>query len=226
MFTQEYLKLLSIKKIRQICSKPYGFELLILLYNFTNDDSEYGIEKTFEMIRNNVCKRPAFLSFIKDLEAEKIIVRSPSKVKKSRILLRLNQDIIDEIDQVNGINQILEDSVAKNKVLMKLFETHGREKILGLWWIFFEQLEHFINQYQRGDFDGDYKALVEVVHKLKASSKILGQDLLEKKLIQLENDTKEGKVRYLANNIESLNNMAKNSENMFEHHVSMIIKNN
>ena len=35
MFTQEYLKLLSIKKIRQICSKPYGFELLILLYDFT-----------------------------------------------------------------------------------------------------------------------------------------------------------------------------------------------
>jgi HPt (histidine-containing phosphotransfer) domain-containing protein len=226
MFTQEYLKLLSMEKISKICSKPYGFELLILLYNFSKDNSEHGIEETFEMIRNNVCKRPAFLSFIKDLEAEKIIVRSVSKVKKSRILLRLNQDIIDEIDQVNGINQIFEDNVAKNKVLMKLFETNTREKILGVWWVFFEQLEHFINKCERGAYDEDYKALVEVVHKLKASSKILGQDLLEKKLIQLENNAKEDKVRYLADSIESLKNMAKNSENMFEQHVSMIIKNN
>ena len=226
MFTQEYLKLLSIKKIGQICSKPYGFELLILLYDFTKYEHEHGVEETYEMIQNNICKRKAFLSFIKDLEAEKIIVRSTSKVKKSRILLRLNQDIVDEIDQVNGINQIFKDSVANNKVLMKLFKTYGREKILGMWWVFFEQLEHFIIQCESGDFDEDYNTLVEAVHQLKASSKILGQDLLEKKLSQLENNAKEDKVRYLADSIESLKNMAKYSENMFEQHVSMIIKNN
>lgn len=72
MFTQEYLKLLSIKKIRQICSKPYGFELLILLYDFTKHEREHGVEETYEMIQNNICKRKAFLSFIKDLEAEKL----------------------------------------------------------------------------------------------------------------------------------------------------------
>ena len=226
MFTQKYLKLLSIKKVRQICSKPYGFELLILLYDITKNDHEYGVEETYEMLQNNVCKRVAFLSFIKDLEAEKIIVRSTSKIKKSRILLRLNQDLIDEIDQVNGIKQVFENSIINNKVLMKLFETHNRETILGLWWVFFEQLEHFINKCERGAYDEDYKALVEVVHKLKASSKILGQDLLEKKLSQLENNAKEYKGRYHADSIESLKNMAKNSENMFEQHVSMIIKNN
>ena len=48
MFTQEYLKLLSIKKIRQIFSKPYGFELLILLYDFTKHELEYGVEETLE----------------------------------------------------------------------------------------------------------------------------------------------------------------------------------
>ena len=101
MFTQEYLKLLSMEKISKICSKPYGFELLILLYNFSKDNSEHGIEETFEMIQYNRCKRPAFLSFIKDLEAEKIVVRMPSKIKKSRILLRLNKDIVHEIDQIN-----------------------------------------------------------------------------------------------------------------------------
>ena len=226
MFTQEYLKLLSIKKIRQICSKPYGFELLILLYDFTKNDHEYGVEETYEMLQNNVCKRVAFLNFIKDLEAEKIIVRSTSKIKKSRILLRLNQDLIDEIDQVNGIKQVFENSIINNKVLMKLFETHNRETILGLWWIFFEQLEYFICQCESGTFDNDYNTLVEAIFKLKASSRILGQDLLEKKLNQLENKAKEDKVKYLAGSIESLKNMAKISENMFEHHVSIIIRNN
>ena len=236
MFTQKYLKLLSIKKVRQICSKPYGFELLILLYDITKNDHEYGVEETYEMLQNNVCKRVAFLSFIKDLEAEKIIVRSTSKIKKSRILLRLNQDLIDEIDQVNGIKQVIdqvngikqvnEGNVTNNKVLMKLFETHNRETILGLWWVFFEQLEYFICQCESGTFDNDYNTLVEAIFKLKASSRILGQDLLEKKLNQLENKAKEDKVKYLAGSIESLKNMAKISENMFEHHVSIIIRNN
>jgi len=98
MLTQNYLKLLSVDGINRFCSKPYGFELLILLYDFTKNNDEYGIEETFEMIHYNRCKRPAFLSFIKDLEAEGIIFRIQSKVKKSRSLLRLNQDTIDEID--------------------------------------------------------------------------------------------------------------------------------
>ena len=101
MFISSYVKLLSNKKISKICSKAYGFELLIIIYNFTKNNDEYGIEETFEMIQYNRCKRPAFLSFIKDLEAEKIVVRMPSKIKKSRILLRLNKDIVHEIDQIN-----------------------------------------------------------------------------------------------------------------------------
>jgi len=226
MFTQEYLKLLSIKKISQICSKPYGFELLILLYDFTKHKHEHGVEETYEMIQNNICKRKAFYSFIKDLEAEKIIVRSTSKVKKSRTLLRLNQDIVDEIDKVNGINPIFKDSVANNKILMKLFKTYGREKILGMWWVFFEKLEHFIIQYERGDLDEDYNILIEVAQKLKAYSKILGQDLLEKELNQLVNNAKEDKVSNLIDSIENIKKMAKTSENMFEQHVSLIIKNN
>ena len=54
----------------------------------------------------------------------------------------------------------------------------------------------------------------------------MGQDLLEKKLSELENKAKEDKVKYLADSIESLKDMAKNSENIFEHHISMIIRNN
>ena len=106
MLTKSYLNLLSIDSVNRFCSKPYGLELLILLYDFTKNNDEYGIEETFEMIRYNRCKRPAFLSFVKELEAEGIIFRLQSKVKKSRSLLRLNQDIIDEIDLVNGPDEL------------------------------------------------------------------------------------------------------------------------
>jgi hypothetical protein len=106
MLTKNYLKLLSVNSVNRFCSKPYGLELLILLYDFTKNNDEYGIEETFEMIRYNRCKRPAFLSFVKDLEAEGIIFRLQSKVKKSRSLLRLNQYIIDEIDLVNGSDEL------------------------------------------------------------------------------------------------------------------------
>ena len=106
MLTKNYLKLLDVDSVNRFCSKPYGFELLILLYDFTRNNDEYGIEETFEMIQYNRCKRPAFLSFVKDLEAEGIIFRLQSKVKKSRSLLRLNQDTIDEIDLVNGPDEL------------------------------------------------------------------------------------------------------------------------
>ena len=106
MLIKNYLKLLSVDSVNRFCSKPYGLELLILLYNFTKNNDEYGIEETFEMIRYNRCKRPAFLSFVKDLEVEGIVLRLQSEVKKSRSLLRLNQDIIDEIDLVNGSDEL------------------------------------------------------------------------------------------------------------------------
>ena len=105
MFTDHYIKLLSNKSINRICSKPYGFEFMILIYKFTKNNSEYGVEETFEMIKYNRCKRPAFLSFIKDLENDEIIHRSKSKLKKSRILLRLNKDIVHELDQFNNLTQ-------------------------------------------------------------------------------------------------------------------------
>ena len=102
MFTNSYVELLSNKKISKICSKAYGFELLILIYNFTKNNNEIGIEETYEMIKHNRCKRPAFLAFVKDLESEKILERSTSKVKKSRTLLRLNKEIVLELDKVNN----------------------------------------------------------------------------------------------------------------------------
>ena len=105
MRTDNVVKLLSNKSIERICSKPYGFEFMVLIYNFTKNNSEYGVEETFEMIKHNMCKRPAFLSFIKDLENDEIIIRLQSKLKKSRILLRLNKDIVHDLDQFNYLTK-------------------------------------------------------------------------------------------------------------------------
>ena len=104
MFTDDYLKLLANKNISKICSKPYGLEFMILLYFDSKHNNENGIEEIFEMIQYNRCKRPAFLSFIKDLSDEVIVLRSPSKLKKSRTLLRLNQDIVRLLDKINCID--------------------------------------------------------------------------------------------------------------------------
>ena len=100
---QVYSRLLTVRNVNIICSKPYGFEFMILIYNFTKNNSEYGVEETFEMINHNRCKRPAFLSFIKDLENDEIIHRLKSKLKKSRTLLRLNKDIVHILDQFNNL---------------------------------------------------------------------------------------------------------------------------
>ena len=100
MFFKKYLSLLEIKDISKICSKPYGFELLILLYNQTKNNNDTGIEDTFNTLLFNRAQRPAFISFINELEHRGIISRQISKTKKSKTLLRLNLNLMDEIDQI------------------------------------------------------------------------------------------------------------------------------
>ena len=51
MLTKNYLKLLSVDSVNRFCSKPYGFELLILLYNFTKNN---GICIFLDMNFNNI----------------------------------------------------------------------------------------------------------------------------------------------------------------------------
>ena len=50
MFFLKYLSLLEIKEISIICSKPYGFELLIILYDQTHNNHDTGVEETFEKL--------------------------------------------------------------------------------------------------------------------------------------------------------------------------------
>ena len=109
-------------------------------------------------------------------------------------------------------------------ILKELFETLGREKALGVGWVFFEELEQFIKQCNQGLFEKDHNALAETSHKLKGASAMLGQELLEKPLAQLEIDAREGAVKDFSDRIQSLEIIAKQSEAIFVQYVSLIIK--
>ena len=109
-------------------------------------------------------------------------------------------------------------------ILKELFETLGREKALGVGWVFFEELEQFIKQCNQGLFEKDHNALAETSHKLKGASAMLGQELLEKPLAQLEIDAREGAVKDFSDRIQSLEIIAKQSEAIFGQYVSLIIK--
>ena len=104
MIFNNYLSLLKIKAISKICSKSYGFELLILIYYQTQNDSDIGIEETYDKLMFNKSQRPAFINFINDLEHKGIITRNVSKTKKSKTLLRLSATLMDEINQILEID--------------------------------------------------------------------------------------------------------------------------
>mgnify|MGYP006421881303 CR=1 FL=1 len=103
MFFLKYLSLLEIKEISIICSKPYGFELLILLHNQTHENSDIGVEETFERLRFNKSQRPAYINFLNELNDRGIIIRQASQSKKSKTLLRLNENLMNEINQILDI---------------------------------------------------------------------------------------------------------------------------
>jgi len=109
-------------------------------------------------------------------------------------------------------------------VLMELFETLGREKALGVGWVFFEELEQFIKQCDQDFFGKDNNALAEAAHKLKGASAMFGQELLEKQLAQLEFDARKYATKDLTDRIRSLEGIAKHSEAIFSNYVSLIIK--
>ena len=104
MFFDKYFLLLKVKEISKICSKPYGFELLILIYCQTKNDSDIGIEEIYDKIMYNKSQRPAFINFINELEHKGIVSRQISTTKKSKVLLRFSAHLMNEINQILEIN--------------------------------------------------------------------------------------------------------------------------
>ena len=101
MFFDKYFLLLKVKEISKICSKPYGFELLILIYNQTKNNSDIGIEEIYDKLVYNKSQRPAFIN---ELEHKGIVSRQISTTKKSKVLLRFSVDLMNEINQILEIN--------------------------------------------------------------------------------------------------------------------------
>ena len=134
--------------------------------------------------------------------------------------------------RLNTLREIISDVVSGHlfvpicelsPVLKELFETLGREKVLGIWGVFFEELDQFFQDSTRGVLAKDNNALAEVAHKMKGAAAMLGQDLLEAPLAQLEIDARQGIVKDLTNRIQNLQDVAKQSEAAFEHYVTLII---
>ena len=131
-------------------------------------------------------------------------------------LRKIISDVVsaDPVETINGISPVLKE----------LFETIGRENVLRVSGVFFEELEQFIKQCNQGFFEKDHNALAETSHKLKGASAMLGQELLEKSLAQLEIDARKGAIQDLSDRIQSLEIIAKQSEAIFGQYISLIIK--
>ena len=108
-------------------------------------------------------------------------------------------------------------------VIKELFETIGREKVLGISWVFHEELEQFFNNCFDGIFDKDNNALAEAAHKMKGSAAVLGHNLLEKPLAQLESDARDGVIIDLTNRIIDIVHIAKQTETKFNNDASNFI---
>jgi PAS domain S-box-containing protein len=126
--------------------------------------------------------------------------------------------------RLEALRKIISDIVSNDQfafidefspVLTELFETLGREKVLRIGEKFFEELDVFIQQSVDGVFVEDHVALVEATHKMKGAAVLLGQNVLETPLDQLECHTLEGDVTDLTNSIQSLRNIAQQSKAAF-----------
>ena len=126
--------------------------------------------------------------------------------------------------RLEALRKIISDIVSNDQfavidefspVLTELFETLGREKVLRIGEKFFEELDIFIQQSIDGVFAEDHVALVEATHKMKGAAVLLGQNVLETPLDQLECHTLEGNVTDLTNSIQSLRNIAQQSKAAF-----------
>ena len=61
------------------------------------NNSDRGVEETYEALSFNKSQRPAFMNFINELEGRGIFSRQPSTKKKSKTLLRLNTNLMNTI---------------------------------------------------------------------------------------------------------------------------------
>ena len=93
MIYDDYQKLLENVGAKAFLSKPYGLELLFILDRCESENADNGVENTYELLTHFMPRRGAFSTFIQVLEADGYIIKSASRLKASKSILRMSLDV-------------------------------------------------------------------------------------------------------------------------------------
>mgnify|MGYP006107718619 FL=1 len=95
MYLTTLRKLLNNNGAQRFLSKPYGLELLFVLDKCKKDGSDNGIDDTFDLILFNKPRRKAFGIFVDLLWKKSYLIKSKSKIKASKSILRLSNEVLE-----------------------------------------------------------------------------------------------------------------------------------
>ena len=88
-------KLLHNNGAQCYLSKSYGLELLFVLDTCKKNGSDNGIDDTFNLILFNKPRREAFGIFVELLCKKQYLIKSKSKIKASKSILRLSNEVLE-----------------------------------------------------------------------------------------------------------------------------------
>ncbi len=90
-------KLLHNNGAQRFLSKPYGLELLFVLDKCKKNGSDNSIDDTFNLILFNKPRKEAFSIFVESLWKQKHLVKSKSKIKANKSILRLSNEMFETL---------------------------------------------------------------------------------------------------------------------------------
>ena len=94
----DYIKdLAKSTHLGSFMSKAYGLELLFKLENFDQEGADNGIDDTYDAIEFNRPRKAAFSQFCSFLRDQNAIIYGVSNRKKSKTVLRLSTNTLEEL---------------------------------------------------------------------------------------------------------------------------------
>ena len=94
----DYIKdLAKSTHLSSFMSKAYGLELLFKLENFDREGADNGIDDTYDAIEFNRPRKAAFSQFCSFLRDQNAIIYGVSNRKKSKTVLRLSTNTLEEL---------------------------------------------------------------------------------------------------------------------------------
>ena len=111
MTTNKYIKftdtLLSNDKLRNFYNTSYGFELMLKLYNQSQNEVSVHIDELYSSLKSGLPRREAFGKYINRLVSVGCIKKIEHDQKKSMKSIVLTTNIITELDTIFGQDIIL-----------------------------------------------------------------------------------------------------------------------